>query len=417
MKISFSTYLMLAYTALKANKVRTLLTTLGIVIGVITVIMVFALGHSTQSVVTAQMEAYGSNTIFVETKVPGFSDMSPGSATAQMEGMTVTTLKEDDMNASLDIPGVTAGYGVVIGQERVVSLYEDKKYMIQGTSSAFIEIDQSEVAEGRYFTNEEDQSMARVAIVGHVVAEELFPDMDPIGQTVRIGGVNFKIIGVMEELGVVFFQDMDKQIYVPLNTMQKLVLGIQHIPYFVIQVEDDAVANFVKEDLVALLDQRHNISNPDRRDFRVSTMDEAMSMMGTITGALQILLAVLAAISLIVGGVGVMNIMFVTVTERTREIGLRKALGATPEVILRQFLFESSMITFAGALIGVAIAVSLVMMSVIIASYVGVDIGLYIPFGGIAISVIAAVAEGLFFGLYPARKAAGLNPIDSLRFE
>ncbi len=408
---------MLAYTALKANKVRTLLTTLGIVIGVITVIMVFALGHSTQSVVTAQMEAYGSNTIFVETKVPGFSDMSPGSATAQMEGMTVTTLKEDDMNASLDIPGVTAGYGVVIGQERVVSLYEDKKYMIQGTSSAFIEIDQSEVAEGRYFTNEEDQSMARVAIVGHVVAEELFPDMDPIGQTVRIGGVNFKIIGVMEELGVVFFQDMDKQIYVPLNTMQKLVLGIQHIPYFVIQVEDDAVANFVKEDLVALLDQRHNISNPDRRDFRVSTMDEAMSMMGTITGALQILLAVLAAISLIVGGVGVMNIMFVTVTERTREIGLRKALGATPEVILRQFLFESSMITFAGALIGVAIAVSLVMMSVIIASYVGVDIGLYIPFGGIAISVIAAVAEGLFFGLYPARKAAGLNPIDSLRFE
>ena len=140
-------------------------------------------------------------------------------------------------------------------------------------------------------------------------------------------------------------------------------------------------------------------------------------MMGTITGALQILLAVLAAISLIVGGVGVMNIMFVTVTERTREIGLRKALGATPEVILRQFLFESSMITFAGALIGVAIAVSLVMMSVIIASYVGVDIGLYIPFGGIAISVIAAVAEGLFFGLYPARKAAGLNPIDSLRFE
>ncbi|OGJ48170.1 hypothetical protein A2244_03555, partial [Candidatus Peregrinibacteria bacterium RIFOXYA2_FULL_41_18] len=410
MKISFSTYLMLAYTALKANKVRTLLTTLGIVIGVITVIMVFALGHSTQSVVTAQMEAYGSNTIFVETKVPGFSDMSPGSATAQMEGMTVTTLKEDDMNASLDIPGVTAGYGVVIGQERVVSLYEDKKYMIQGTSSAFIEIDQSEVAEGRYFTNEEDQSMARVAIVGHVVAEELFPDMDPIGQTVRIGGVNFKIIGVMEELGVVFFQDMDKQIYVPLNTMQKLVLGIQHIPYFVIQVEDDAVANFVKEDLVALLDQRHNISNPDRRDFRVSTMDEAMSMMGTITGALQILLAVLAAISLIVGGVGVMNIMFVTVTERTREIGLRKALGATPEVILRQFLFESSMITFAGALIGVAIAVSLVMMSVIIASYVGVDIGLYIPFGGIAISVIAAVAEGLFFGLYPARKAAGLNP-------
>jgi len=379
--------------------------------------MVFALGHSTQSVVTAQMEAYGSNTIFVETKVPGFSDMSPGSATAQMEGMTVTTLKEDDMNASLDIPGVTAGYGVVIGQERVVSLYEDKKYMIQGTSSAFIEIDQSEVAEGRYFTNEEDQSMARVAIVGHVVAEELFPDMDPIGQTVRIGGVNFKIIGVMEELGVVFFQDMDKQIYVPLNTMQKLVLGIQHIPYFVIQVEDDAVANFVKEDLVALLDQRHNISNPDRRDFRVSTMDEAMSMMGTITGALQILLAVLAAISLIVGGVGVMNIMFVTVTERTREIGLRKALGATPEVILRQFLFESSMITFAGALIGVAIAVSLVMMSVIIASYVGVDIGLYIPFGGIAISVIAAVAEGLFFGLYPARKAAGLNPIDSLRFE
>jgi ABC-type antimicrobial peptide transport system permease subunit len=241
--------------------------------------------------------------------------------------------------------------------------------------------------------------------------------VDPIGQSVRISGINFKIIGVMEKLGVVFFQDMDKQIYVPLNTMQKLVLGIDHIPYFVIQVESDSVAIAVKDDIISMLDQRHNISKPDRRDFRVSTMEEAMAIMGTITGALQILLIVLAVISLIVGGVGVMNIMFVTVTERTREIGLRKALGATPEVILTQFLFESSMITFAGALIGVGIAVSLVMFFVIVASYVGVDLGLYIPINGILISVAAAIFEGIAFGLYPAKKAAGLNPIESLRYE
>ncbi|MFA6528882.1 MAG: ABC transporter permease [Candidatus Gracilibacteria bacterium] len=417
MKIKFSTYLSLSYSALKANKIRTLLTTLGIVIGVITVIMVFALGHSTEAVVNGQMEAYGANTIFVETKVPGFSDTSPGSATAQMEGVTVTTLKEDDMKEALSIPGVTGGYGVVIGQERVTSLYDDKKYMIQGTSAAFIDIDQSEVAEGRYFTDSEDQGMSRVAVIGNTVAEELFPDVDPIGQSVRISGINFKIIGVMEKLGVVFFQDMDKQIYVPLNTMQKLVLGIDHIPYFVIQVESDSVAIAVKDDIISMLDQRHNISKPDRRDFRVSTMEEAMAIMGTITGALQILLIVLAVISLIVGGVGVMNIMFVTVTERTREIGLRKALGATPEVILTQFLFESSMITFAGALIGVGIAVSLVMFFVIVASYVGVDLGLYIPINGILISVAAAIFEGIAFGLYPAKKAAGLNPIESLRYE
>ena len=293
----FFQYFNLSLDALRANKLRTFLTTLGIVIGIAMVIIVFSLGHATQAVVTAEVEAYGSNTVVVEVKLPGLSDMSMGNATAMMEGITVTTLKEEDMNAMMDIPGVTDAYAALLGLERVVSLYDDQEYMIQATTASFVNIDQSDVEYGRYFTADEDASLARVAVLGKSVAEELFPGMDPIGQNVRIGEVNFKVIGIMEELGMVFFQDMDSQVYLPLNTMQKLILGIDYVPYFLIEVVDEETAELVKDDVIAVLDQRHDIASEDRRDFRVTTMSEAVEMMDVITGALGILLLVLAAIS------------------------------------------------------------------------------------------------------------------------
>ena len=410
-------YIHLAMRALKANMMRSVLTTLGIIIGVITVIMVFALGQGTQNLIQGELLAYGSNTVFVEVKVPGFSDTNPGAATALVEGVTVTTLKKEDMDASRDIPGVTNAYAAIISQEKVNSLYDTQKYMIQGTSSTFTEIDQSEVAMGRYFTDAEDRSMTRVAVIGQSVGEELFPGIDPINQTLRIKGVNFRIIGIMKELGLVGFQDMDKQVYIPLNAMQKLILGIDYVPYYVIQVENSDIAPLVKDDLISLLDYRHNITKPDGRDFRVTTMEEAADMISIITDALQLLLAVLAAISLLVGGVGVMNIMFVAVTERTREIGLRKAVGATPKAILFQFLWESLMITSLGGTLGIIIGLSLVWFFIWIAGFLGIDIEFFIPITGIIIAVCAAIIEGLVFGLYPARKAASLHPIESLRYE
>jgi len=396
---------------------RTLLTTIGIVIGMMMVIVVFSLGHATQAIVTAQLESYGANTIVVEVKTPGVSEMSPRSATAMMEGVTVATLKEEDMEDAFSIPGVTDGYAAVVGLERVVSVYDDQQYMIQGVTASFIDIDQSDVEYGRFFTASEDKSLARVVVLGKGVADELFPDVDPLGQSIRIGEVNFKVIGVMESLGVVFFQNMDDMVYMPLNTVQKLIMGIDYVPYFLLQVESEDIADAVKDDVVALLDQRHDISSEDKRDFRVTTMDEAISMMDGVTGALQILLIVLAGISLVVGGVGVMNVMFVAVTERTREIGLRKAVGATSRAVLNQFLCESVLVTFVGGIIGILLGLGVVWLSVLVAGLVGVDIEFFVPIGGIILAVCAAFIEGILFGVYPAKKAASLNPIESLRFE
>ncbi len=413
----FAQYLRLALRALKANKGRAVLTTLGIMIGIMTVIVVFSLGHATTRVINSELEAYGANIVIVEVKVPGFGDNNPAAAAAMAEGITITTLKEEDMEAAMQIPGVTDGYAGVIGLERVTSIYDDQPYMIQATSSSFINIDQGKVAEGRYFTEDEDQSLSRVAVLGYSAANELFPEVDPIGQSVRIRGVNFRVIGIMEEMGVVFFQDMDEQIYVPVNSMQKLVMGIDYLPYFVLQVEDEETALFVKEDTLELLNYRHNITSPEKRDFRVTTMGEAMEMMESVTGALQILLLVIAAISLIVGGVGVMNVMFVAVTERTREIGLRKAVGATNKAILYQFLFESVVVTAVGGVIGVLAGLAFVYFAIWVAAYGGVEVEFFIPISGVLIAVSAAVIEGIVFGLYPAQKAARLNPIESLRFE
>lgn len=413
----FVQYLKLALRALKANKGRAVLTTLGIMIGIMTVIVVFSLGHATTEVINSELEAYGANIVIVEVKVPGFGDNNPAAAAAMAEGITVTTLKESDMEAAMQIPGVTDAYSGVIGLERVTSIYEDESYMVQATSASFINIDQSKVGDGRYFTEDEDQGLGKVAVLGYSAAKELFPEVDPIGQSIRMRGVNFRIIGVMEEMGVVFFQDMDDQVYVPVNTMQKLVMGIDYLPYFVLQVEDEETALYVKEDTLELLNYRHNITSPEKRDFRVTTMGEAMDMMAEITGALQILLLVIAAISLIVGGVGVMNVMFVAVTERTREIGLRKAVGATRKDILYQFLFESIAVTAVGGVIGVIGGLVFVYFAVWIASYGGVEVEFFVPISGVIIAVTAAVVEGIAFGLYPAQKAARLNPIESLRFE
>ncbi len=410
-------YFRLAYTALRINKVRSLLTTLGIVIGIAMVIIVFSLGSATQAVVTAEVEAYGANTVVVEVKTPGLSDMSAGNATAMVEGVTVTTLTEDDMEAMFDIPGVTDGYAAVLGLERVTSLYEDQEYLIQATSASFVNIDQADVEYGRYFTESEDKSLARVAVLGATTAEELFPGVDPIGQNVRIGEINLKVIGVMEELGMVFFQDMDSQVYIPLNTMQKLIMGIDYVPYFLLQTVDEDMAALVKEDVIEELDKRHSITDIDRRDFRVTTMSEAVEIMDAVTGALSILLVVLAAISLIVGGVGVMNVMFVVVSERTREIGLRKAVGASEKAILYQFLTEAVLVTMVGGVIGVVGGLGVVYLFTVVASLGGVEIDFIIPVTGIFIALVAAAVEGLLFGVYPAKKAASLNPIDSLRFE
>lgn len=409
-------YFSLAITALHRNKLRTFLTVLGIMIGILLLVIVFSLGYATQQIVTGELKMYGSNSIYTEIKAPGLSEANP-STTAYIEGLSITTLTEDDLIALLTLPGITRGYAAVMGYEHVVSIYTDERYAFHGTTAAYLDVDPLEIAAGRYFTESEDRSLQRVVVLGSSAAQELFPGMDPLGQTLRIRGLPFKVIGVAEPLGVVFFQNMDDFFYMPLHTAQKLVLGIEHVTFLVVQVEDEREAYTIKGAMERLLADRHNIPTSDQYDFRVMTMEEGLAVLGTVTGALQILLMVLAMISLVVGGVGVMNVMIVSVTERTHEIGLRKALGASPRIILLQFLMEAIVLTVIGGALGIAVGVGLSYGASGLSSTFDVDLEFHVPMVAMAFGFSAAVMEGLIFGLYPAFQAARLHPIEALRKE
>ena len=411
-------FIKLALESLYRNKIRTLLTTLGIMIGIMIVMIVLGLGESAEKYIVNQIAAFGSSTIYVEIKVPGSAKMDPSDAIQMVEGITITSLKEEDAQAASKLPNVKDVYSAVYAMEKAVYRNEANKYMIWGSTASFIDIDESEVAEGRFFTADEERGLARVAVLGSAVKEQLFHDADPIGQKIRVIGVNFRVIGMFKPRGIIFFQNYDEMIYLPLRTTQKLILGINHIPYFVVQVEDESRIEETAAEVRALMADRHNTPTVDKFDFRVTTIDEAIGIMGQVTSAVQILLLVLAGVSLLVGGVGIMNIMLVTVSERTREIGLRKAVGAKPNVILGQFLLESVLLTVVGGVLGILLGGSVVYLVAKVAeasNLVGWEFSL--SWFAIFLAVGTAMAEGVIFGLYPAWRAAKLDPIQALRKE
>lgn len=411
-------FIKLALESLYRNKIRTLLTTLGIMIGIMIVMIVLGLGESAEKYIVNQIAAFGSSTVYVEIKVPGSAKMDPSDAIQMVEGITITSLKEEDAQAASKLPNVKDVYSAVYAMEKAVYRNEANKYMIWGSTASFIDIDESEVAEGRFFTADEERGLARVAVLGSAVKEQLFHDADPIGQKIRVKGVNFRVIGMFKPRGIIFFQNYDEMIYLPLRTTQKLILGINHIPYFVVQVEDESRIEETAAEVRALMADRHNTPTVDKFDFRVTTIDEAIGIMGQVTSAVQILLLVLAGVSLLVGGVGIMNIMLVTVSERTREIGLRKAVGAKPNVILGQFLLESVLLTVVGGVLGILLGGSVVYLVAKVAeasNLVGWEFSL--SWFAIFLAVGTAMAEGVIFGLYPAWRAAKLDPIQALRKE
>ena len=408
----------MAFQSLGQNKVRTLLTTLGIMIGIMIVIMVLGLGESAERYIVNQIETFGSSTVYVEIKVPGGAKTDPSDAVHMVEGVTITSLKEKDMEAAARLPNVDDVYASVYGMEKAVYRNEAKRYMIWGATASFINIDESEVEEGRFFTHEEDRGLARVAVIGSAVREQLFHEEDPIGKKIRIKNENFRVVGVLEPRGIIFFQNYDEMVFLPVRTTQKLILGINHLVYFVVKVIDEDRIEETAAEIRELMADRHNTPTQDKYDFRVTTIGEAIGIMGEVTSAIQILLLVLAGISLLVGGVGIMNIMLVTVSERTREIGLRKAVGAKRGVILGQFLLEAMLLTLGGGILGILLGGSLVYLVAVIAeSYNLVGWEFSLSGFSIGLGVGAAVAEGVIFGMYPAWRAARLDPIQALRKE
>ncbi|MCX6721249.1 MAG: ABC transporter permease [Candidatus Staskawiczbacteria bacterium] len=409
-------------SALKANPARTVLTTLGIVIGIATVIMVLAAGAGFRSLVDQQLAAWGTDTLFVETRVPpttknranigaSSADLSRATSTVQ-----ITSFKTSDLDELKKLGNVADDYGIAIGQ--AVASYRDnaKSVIYYGVGAEMFGIDKHTLQSGRFFTKAEDTGASQVAILGSNIAKDLFAQDDPIGKLVRVGNLNFQVIGIYAPQGALSGGG-DDTLYMPLVTAQKKMLGINYIVVGVVQLKDVNLAEATAENIRQTLRRLHSINDPVKDDFSVTTQAQAMSTFNTIFGGITALLIAIAAISLVVGGVGIMNIMYVIVTERTAEIGLKKALGAKNADILGEFLIESVLVTVLGGILGIILGAILSWLVAVVAKASGLEWVFVVPFYAILIAVGVSGAIGISFGVLPARAAAKLDPIEALRYE
>lgn len=415
---------------LKANKLRTFLTVLGVVIGIAAIIMVFSAGEAVRGLIVGEVESFGTDIIQTEIKIPSNkkgAQAEQESATGLATGVQVTTLTLDDMEDVKGLPNVVDGYGATMNQKQVTYGSERKKSFLLGVSSGYIDIDKSEIETGRFFSSDEDESLAPVAVIGSEIKKELFGDSYAVGRSIKIDSSKFRVIGVMKERGSVFTMDFDNYIYVPIKTLQKRIMGVDYITYMVHSLEDPSRADTTANRARSLLRRNHDIDPPydpetgkvatNKDDFRVVTMQEMMDLLDTVTNAITFLLLGIVGISLIVGGVGIMNIMYVIINERTQEIGLRKAVGAKKRDILTQFLIESTLITLLGGIGGVVLGVAAsYLISQGAASY-GLAWDFVIPLRAYGTALVFSIVCGILFGLYPAKKASDLDPLVALRQE
>jgi putative ABC transport system permease protein len=404
--------------ALRANPGRTLLTMLGIVIGIGTVILVLSAGAGFRSLIDAEVGTFGTNTLFIQTRVPpttknlAASSSGPGGA---FSGVVISSFKQRDLDEIKKLGNVVDDYGIVTGLAPVSYRNNNKSVIYYGASAERFNIDKNTLSEGRFYTQAEDTGGAQVVILGASVAKDLFAQDDPIGKLLRVGALNFQVIGVYTAQGAL--GGGDDLIYIPLNTAQKKLLGIDYITVGIVQLQDINQSDSTISEIQTLMRRNHSITDPNKDDFKVQSQAQALDTFNTIFNGITFLLIAIAAISLIVGGVGIMNIMYVVVTERTAEIGLKKALGARESDILNEFLIESIVVTIFGGIIGIAVGSFLGWIVSVIATSAHLAWTFSVPFYAIAIGFGVSAVIGISFGVFPARSAAKMDPIEALRYE
>lgn len=404
--------------ALSANKGRTGLTMLGIIIGIGTVVLVLSAGAGFRSLIDSQVATLGSNTLFVQVRVPpttknrAASSGGPGDA---FNGVTITSFKQRDLDDVKKLENVVGAYGIVTGQASASYRANKKTAIYYGASAERFEIDKSKLESGRFYTQSEDSGGAQVVVLGNKIAKDLFKQDDPIGKLLRIGTLNFQVVGVYEAQGAL--SGNDDLLFIPLNTAQKKLLGIDYLSVGIVALKDINAGDATAEQIKILIRSNHSITNPDKDDFSVQTQAQALETFNTIFGGVTYLLIAIAAISLIVGGVGIMNIMYVVVTERTGEIGLKKALGAKESDILNEFLVEAILVTVFGGIIGIGLGSALGFVVSLIAKSANLDWTFSVPISGIILAFGVSAAIGIFFGVFPARSASKMDPIEALRYE
>jgi putative ABC transport system permease protein len=398
--------LLIALKALNRNKMRTMLTMLGMIIGVGAVITMVALGKGAQSTIEEQVKAAGTNLITVMA-----GNFTQGGV-RQGGGMS-TTLTPEDAQALRQVPGVQYLAAGVNSRAQLIAGNQNWSSQIQGTDVDLPLIRNWPTKFGSFFTVQDVATAQKVAVLGQTVSDNLFgPDVDPTGQIIRVKNQPFKVLGVMAPKGSTGFgQDQDDAVYVPYTTVQKKLQGIQHINNIQISAETPETA-VVSAAITEALRARHKLMGSDPDDFMVRTQEEMASVRTETTRTMTTLLAAIAGVSLLVGGIGIMNIMLVSVTERTREIGLRMAIGARGRDVLMQFLVEAVVLSLFGGLLGIGMGYGLSA-----AAEKFLQWPTSIPANAIAMAFGFAAGTGVFFGFYPAKKAAGLDPIEALRFE
>jgi len=399
----------IALRALRTNKMRSFLTMLGIIIGIAAVIAMMAVGSGASYVISQQIASIGSNIILV---IPG-STTSGGLRT----GGGAQTLTSDDVRAIMnECPSVSLAAGTVRSSGQVVYGNLNWSTVIMGVTPEMFDIREWPATAGRSITQQDVDSAGKVCLLGQTVADNLFGSADPIGAIVRIKKIPFTVIGVLERKGQSpQGTDQDDTIFVPLRTAQRNLVRSQHtnnIGALMVKAKSEALLDTAEEEINSLLSQRHRITNGKEPDFTTRNLSEILAVAEQSSKAMSLLLGAVASISLIVGGIGIMNIMLVSVTERTREIGIRMAIGARTNDILLQFMTEAVMLTVIGGVIGIALgAIGAAVVSNILSWPTLISIQ------SITIAFFFSGAIGIFFGFYPAKKAAGLNPIDALRYE
>ena len=397
---------LMAWASLIANKLRSLLTMLGIIIGVAAVIALVSIGNGVKQDIENSISSLGSNLLVV---LPG-APRTPGARSSQG---SMKSLKISDYEAIAKLEGVKAASPMTNGS--YVVIYQNKNWTtsVAGVNSNFQDVNNWTMTSGRFFSDKNVQNRERVAVVGQTVVKNLFTDEDPVGKEIRVKNIPFRVIGVLKSKGNgTMGNDQDDTVLIPYTTSMERVEGIDYLRRVYVVAKDDGGIDRLQADIENLLRVRHNIKDTNLDDFNIQNMKSIMGTVGRTTGTFTLFLGAVAAISLVVGGIGIMNIMLVSVTERTREIGVRKALGATYSVIVTQFLIEAVVISLIGGFIGIAFGIG---ASKVIGMVSGMSTIVSVP--TIIMSFAFSMAIGLIFGIYPARKAAKLNPIDALHYE
>lgn len=410
--------ILFALKTIESHKARTALALLGVVIGVFSVVVVTSLGEGVKNFVLGQVESFGTDLIQVEVKVPNTGTMSSDNASSRGQGTQITTLLPKDRDAILKLPNVEEAYAGTIGQERATFGSVGKRILLFGTSASAPRVDTNiDVIAGRFFTPEEDREAVRVVVLGSEVKETFFGQSDALGEIITIKGEKYRVVGLLAPRGSAAFFNLDAMAYVPVETLLSKILGIHYVQMISVKMRDGFRDQETVADIVALLRKRHDIDDPIKDDFSVTSTKEAQETLGDILGAMTILLLALTSISLVVGGVGIMNVMYVSVSERTSEIGLRKALGAKSGSILTQFFIEALLITGLGGALGILLGVITVFLVTFLFASLGYTLELTFTVKSFALGAGFSMLVGLLFGLAPAIRASRLTPMDALRKE